>query len=97
MSRRKGEITARINERDFACIVELALPSATFNMLQVELEAFHQDRGIPVRRGRGRNEAGQFYLRFCFPDAAAANAFHERFGGKRLPKAKPRVSSTATR
>jgi hypothetical protein len=33
MSRRKGEITARINERDFPHIVELALPSADFSIL----------------------------------------------------------------
>jgi hypothetical protein len=92
MSRRKGEITARINERDFPHIVELALPSADFSILHAEFEAFHRDRGIPARRGRGRNEAAQFYLRFCFSDAVTADAFRERFGGERLPKTGPRRS-----
>jgi hypothetical protein len=36
------------------------------------------------RRGRGRREAAQFYLRFCFPDSATADAFRDRFGGARL-------------
>jgi hypothetical protein len=26
----------------------------------------------------------QFHIRFCFLDAAIADAFHERFGGKRF-------------
>ncbi len=37
-----------------------------------------------IRRGRGRHEAEQFHVRFCFPDAATADAFHQRFGGTRL-------------
>ncbi len=36
---------------------------------------FHRERRIPVRRGRSRHEAEQFYIRFCFPDAATADAF----------------------
>jgi hypothetical protein len=38
----------------------------------------------PIRRGRGRHEVEQFYVRFCFPDAAIADAFRERFGGMRF-------------
>jgi hypothetical protein len=33
MSRRKGEITARMNERDYPHIVELALPPVEFPFL----------------------------------------------------------------
>jgi hypothetical protein len=36
------------------------------------------------RRGRGRHEAEQFHVRFCFPHATAADAFRDRFGGERL-------------
>jgi membrane protease YdiL (CAAX protease family) len=25
------------------------------------------ERGIPIRRGRGRHEVEQFHVRFCFP------------------------------
>jgi uncharacterized protein with LGFP repeats len=35
-------------------------------------------------RGPGRNEAEQFYVRHCFPDAATADAFRDRFGGRRV-------------
>jgi hypothetical protein len=45
--------------------------------------------------GGGRNEAEQLYVRFCFPDAGTADAFRDRFGGKRMTytpeRARPRV------
>ena len=49
-----------------------------------EIDAFHRERRIPVRRGRSRHEVKQVYIRFCFPDAATADAFRNRFGGFRL-------------
>jgi hypothetical protein len=84
MSRRKSEITGHMNERDFPHLVELALPPGGFRSQDLEFAAFHRDRGVPIRRGRGRHEGEQFYVRFCFPDAAIADAFQERFGGTRL-------------
>jgi hypothetical protein len=84
MSRRKGEITGHINERDFPHLVELELPPGGFRSQSFEFDAFHRERSIPIRRGRGRHEVEQFLVRFCFPDAATADAFQERFGGTRL-------------
>ena len=84
MSRRKGETTGAMNERDFPHIVELALPPGGFSDQGEGFEEFHRERGIPIRPGRGRHEATQFYVRFCFPNAAAADAFRNRFGGERL-------------
>jgi hypothetical protein len=84
MSRRTGEITGHMNERDFPHLVELELPPAGLRDRSFEFNAFHHERGIPIRRGRGRHEVEQFYVRFCFPDAAIADAFQERFGGMRL-------------
>ena len=72
MTRRKGEITGHMNERDFPHLVELALPPGGFRSQTSEFEAFHREPRIPTRRGRGRHEGGQFYIRFCFPDAATA-------------------------
>jgi hypothetical protein len=83
MSRRKSEITGHMNERDFPHLVELELPPGGFRDQSFELNAFHHERGIPIRRGRGRHEVEQFYVRFCFPDAAIADAFRKRFGGGR--------------
>jgi len=83
MTRRKREITGLMNERDFPHLVELALPPEGFRGVLLEIDAFHRERRIPVRRGRNRNEIKQVYIRFCFPDAAIADAFRNRFGGRR--------------
>jgi hypothetical protein len=41
-------------------------------------------RRITIRRGCGGHEGKQFHVRFCFPEAAIADAFQKRFGGTRL-------------
>ena len=70
MTRRKLEIVGLGNERDFPHLVELALPPEGFRSVLLEIDAFHRDRRIPVRRGRSRHEVKQVYIRFCFLDAA---------------------------
>ena len=101
MTHRKREIIGLRNERDFPHLVELALPPEGFRGVLLEIDAFHRDRGIPVRRGRNRYEADQFYIRFCFPDATIADAFRNRFGGECLTyapgKPKPRTSANRGR
>jgi len=91
MSRRKFEITGHMNEREFPNLVEIELPPGGFRSRSLEFDAFHCERGIPIRRGRGRHEGEQFHVRFCFPDAATGDAFHERFGGTRLTYSPPMV------
>jgi len=95
----KREIIRLTNERDFQHLVELALPPDGFRSVLLEIDAFHRDRRIPVRRGRNRHEVKQVYIRFCFPDAATADAFRNRFGGECLThapeKPKPRPSATS--
>ena len=73
-----------MNERDFPHLVELELPPGGLPSQNLEFDAFHREHGIPIRRGRGRHEAEQFHVRFCFADAVTADAFHQRFGGTRL-------------
>jgi hypothetical protein len=88
MTRRKREIVGLTNERDFPHLVEFALPPGGFR------------RVFLVRRGRSRHEAEQSYIRFCFPDAATAEAFRNRFGGECLTHApanpKPRTPATSS-
>jgi hypothetical protein len=84
MSRRKGESTGRINERDYPHIVELPLPPGGFRGQSAEIVAFHQERGIQQKLGRGRVQEGQWFVRYCFSDPAVAHAFRERFGGESL-------------
>src|SRR5262252_2772336 len=87
MTRRKREITGLANEQDFPHLVEFALPPVGFRSVLLEIGAFHRERRIPVRRGRSPHEVKQVYIRFCFPDAATAEAFHNRFGGECLTHA----------
>jgi hypothetical protein len=84
MTRRKAEITARMNERDYPHIVELALPPRGFRARSDAMLAFHRERGIQLRRGQGRNDNGQFYVRYCFGTPVHADEFYDRFGGERL-------------
>src|SRR5262249_3169563 len=97
MSRRKYVITARMNERDCPHIVELALPPGGFRARSDAMLAFHRERHIQIRRGLGRNDDGQFYVRYCFADPAHADAFRDRFGGERLTatldRSNPRASA----
>jgi len=87
MTRRKREIDGLMNERDLPHVVELALPPGPFGSVVLEIDAFHREQRIPVRRGRSRHEAEQSYIRFCFPDAATADGFRNRFGGECLTHA----------
>ena len=85
--RRKSEFVRLTNERNFPHLVELALPPDGFRDVLLQIDAFHREQRIPVRRGRSRYEVKPFYIRFCFPDAAAADAFRDRFGGECLTHA----------
>jgi hypothetical protein len=53
MTRRKREIAGLANERDFPYLVELALPPGGFCSVFQEIDAFHRERHIPVRRAAG--------------------------------------------
>jgi hypothetical protein len=100
MTRRKSEFVRLTNERDFPHLVELALPPEGFRDVLLQIGAFHRERRIPVRRGRSRYEVKPFYIRFCFPDTATADAFRNRFGGEWLTRApgksKPRTSTRSS-
>jgi hypothetical protein len=56
MIRRKSENVRLRNERDFPNLVELALPPEGFRGVVLEIDAFHRERRIPVRRGRNRHD-----------------------------------------
>jgi hypothetical protein len=56
MTRRKREIIGLTNERDFPHLVELTFPPGGFRSVFLEIDAFHRERRIPVRRGRNRHE-----------------------------------------
>jgi hypothetical protein len=84
MSRRKGEITSRMNERDFPHIVELPLPEYGFRSKSADIVTFHSERGVPIRHGRSRRDDDKFLVRYCFPRFELADVFRDQFGGERL-------------
>ena len=88
MTRRKSEITARMNERDYPHIVELPVPPGGFRAAD-DMLAFHRERDIQIRRGQGRNYDGQSYVHYCFADAVDADALRNQFGGARLTVRQP--------
>src|SRR5215813_2897248 len=94
MTRRKREIAGLANEQDFPHLVELTFPPGGFRSVLLEIDAFHRERRIPVRRGRSRHEVKQVYIRFCFPDAATAEAISQSLWGRVLD---PRASRVARR
>ena len=59
MTRRKFEITAHMNERDFPHIVELALPPGGFRSQSLEFDAFHHERAL-IRRISARSSPSIF-------------------------------------
>jgi len=89
MTRRKREIIGLTNERDFPR--ELALPPGGFRSVFLEIDTFHRERRIPVRRGRSRHEAEQSYIRFCFPDTATADAFRKSPFSATMPSDRTRA------
>jgi hypothetical protein len=84
MTRRKGEATGKVNERDYPNMVELPVPSGGFRETSVGIVAFHRERRIEIRHGRGRQDEGRFFVRYCFANPTVADAFRDQFGGQRL-------------
>jgi hypothetical protein len=86
MVRRKGEITARMNEHNFPHIVELVLPDGGFGAALNEMEAFHRIRGLTSARGCRQCRDDREYVRWCFASVIDAEDFAEQFGGVRLER-----------
>jgi hypothetical protein len=84
MTRRKGEITARMNERLFTHIVEVPMPAGGFGNQLDAIHSFHRDRGISIRNGTPQRRNDQEFVRWCFATREDADAFAEQFNGKRL-------------
>jgi hypothetical protein len=98
--RRKTEVVGLTNEQHFPNLVELAVRPEGLRDALLAFDAFHRERRIPVYRGRSRQVAERFHLRFCFLDAATADAFRNRFGGHCFTyapaKPKPRTLATSS-
>lgn len=88
MSRRKGERRPKDNERDFPHIVETVTPVLEVHEDYVRwrlrfdaMNDWHAARNLYPRHGR-RRVAIYEHIRWCFADAATAEAFKAEFGGE---------------
>lgn len=88
MSRRKGERTFAMNERDYPNLVAIPVPPNGLGMTLNAMHDWHREHGVRHYGGRGARRGETDWTTFCFADAATADAFHERFGGERLTAAK---------
>lgn len=82
MARRKGERTARNNERQFPNIVELPMPSGGFGSRLDAMHDFHSERGLGSLRGQLQRRDDQEFVRWCFAESGDAEAFLQQFGGR---------------
>ncbi|MGE0522122.1 MAG: hypothetical protein AB7O60_03680 [Variibacter sp.] len=82
MTRRKGERTAAMEERDFPFIVSHVLPDGGLGKRLFEMYDWHKARGLEYRRGRRQRLHDREYCRLCFPDVETAQAFVDAFGGQ---------------
>jgi hypothetical protein len=62
MTRRRGQTTGRINERDYPHIVELPVPQGVFRDTSLAIEGFHNEHGFQSKLGRGSYDEGQTIL-----------------------------------
>jgi hypothetical protein len=96
MARYKGRSTPKSIERDFPHIVEMAVPLGGLGRRLDAMHAFHLERGIQSRNGRRRRDQdGRDHIRWCFADAATAEAFASQFGGRRLIEPMPKDDPSA--
>jgi hypothetical protein len=81
MTRRKGEITARMNERDYPHIVALALPDGGFVRALEGMHDFHRLRGIQSWNCRRQRRDEQEFVRWCFASVSTPTTSPNSFGG----------------
>lgn len=85
----RGTSSSRRNENEYPYIVETLLPANGFDhRLRRQMEEFHSVRKIKARFGHRSRQGEKEYCRWCFADAVCADAFRDRFGGKRVTIAK---------
>ncbi len=90
MARYKGRSSPKSIERDFPHMVEIIVPLGGLGKRLDAMHAFHTERGIKSHHGRGRRDSdGRDHVRWCFADAATADAFAAEFNGTRLIEPMP--------
>lgn len=69
MARYKGCASAKIIERDFPHIVEIAVPPGGLGKRLDKMYDWHRARSIQDQRGSSRREEGRDFISWCFADS----------------------------
>jgi hypothetical protein len=83
VSFRKGEITKRRIDRDWPHQVEVPAEAVAGHNYDI-VHAFCRGLSVAPRGGRSARRDDRDWLRYCFATPADADAFHARFGGRRV-------------
>jgi hypothetical protein len=83
---RKGQVTNSRTDRDYPHQVAILIPLGGLGARSMAMHAWCDGRGLVYRtRGdRRREPTASDRVRFCFANAAEANAFYALFGGERF-------------
>lgn len=94
---RLKKINARVNEREFPFVVQVAVPDAGFECTLDAINAWHCYSKYKQRRGQRQRVGEREYWRWCFEGLEVAKSFRLRFGGQLMPLAVRRVETQRDR
>jgi hypothetical protein len=81
----QGEITKRQVDRDYPHQIAILVPGTGLGERLMAMRRFCNARALPYKtRPDRRHQPPGVYMRFCFQNAAHADAFHTEFGGERF-------------
>ena len=82
---RMKKVTARVNERDYPFVVQVAVPDGGFECTLEAINAWHGYSRSRQRRGQRYRRGEQEFWSWCFDGLEIAKSFRHRFGGEIMP------------
>lgn len=82
---RMKKVTARVNEREFPFVVQVAVPDGGFEFTLDAINAWHCYSRSKQRRGQRYRVGEREYWSWCFDGLEIAKSFRHRFGGEIMP------------
>ena len=84
-SRSRTKTYARVNERKFPFVVQIAVPDGGFGCTLDAINAWHFYSKNGQRFGQRQDVGEQQFWRWCFATREVAELFKLRFGGEMVP------------
>jgi hypothetical protein len=82
---RMKKVTARVNEREYPFVVQVAVPDGGFECTLEAINAWHGYSRSKQRRGQRYRVGEQEFWSWCFDGLEIAKSFRHRFGGEIMP------------